>query len=67
MCRQGAWCDGITVQAVANSLNIRINITRTIIEPAVSIQEKASTMYLGHINEIHYVSTVPDVSVIFSI
>lgn len=61
------------MQAVANSLNIRINITeshnnfteRTIIEPAVCQQGESRTTYLGHVNEIHYVSTLPDVSVIF--
>ena len=73
MSRQGTWCDGIIVQAVANSLNIKIHITeshnnfteRTIIEPAVCPQEESRTIYLGQVNEIHYVSTVPDVSVIF--
>ena len=73
MSRQGTWCDGIIVQAVANSLNIRIHITeshnnfteRTIIEPAMCQQGESRTIYLGHVNEIHYVSTVPDVSVIF--
>ena len=73
MSRQGTWCDGIKVQTVANSLNIRIHITeshnnfteRTIIEPAVCLQGESRTIYLGHLNEIHYVSTVPDVSVIF--
>ena len=73
MSRQGTWCDGLIVQAVANSLNIRIHITeshdnfteRTIIEPAVCLQGESRTTYLGHVNEIHYVSTVPDVSAIF--
>ena len=27
MSRQGTWCDGIIIQAVANALNIRIHIT----------------------------------------
>ena len=73
MSRQGTWCDGIIVQAVANALNIRIHITeshnnfmeRTIIQPAACLQGESRTIYLGHVNEIHYVSTVPDVSVIF--
>ena len=73
MSRQGTWCDGIIVQAVANSLNIRTHITeshnnftdRTIIERAFCLQGESRTIYLGHVNEIHYVSTVPDVSVIF--
>ena len=38
---------------------------RTIIEPAVCLQGESRTISLGHVNEIHYVSTVPDVSVIF--
>lgn len=37
----------------------------TIIEPAVRLQGESRTLYLGHLNEIHYVSTLPDISVIF--
>ena len=57
------------MQAVANALGITLHIIeshqnftqRTIIGPAVTLQEEQRTIYLGHINEVHYVSTVPDV------
>jgi len=68
MSRQGTWCDALIVQAVANSLNIRLHITEShnnFTEPAVCLQGEPRTIYLGHVNEIHYVSTVSDSSVIF--
>ena len=63
---QGTWCDGLIVRAVANALGITLHIIqshrnfteRTIIEPAVTFQGEQRTIYLGHINEVHYVSTV---------
>ena len=66
---QGTWCDGLIVQAVANALGITLHIIesyqnfteRTIIEAAVTLQGEQRSLYLGHINEVHYVSTVPDV------
>ena len=68
MSMQGTWCDGLIVQAVANALGITLHIIeshqnfteRTIIEPAVTFQGEQRTIYLGHINEVHYVSTVPE-------
>ena len=66
MSMQGTWCDGLIVRAVANALGITLHIIqshrnfteRTIIEPAVTFQGEQRTIYLGHINEVHYVSTV---------
>ena len=63
---QGTWCDGLIVQAVANALGITLHIIESdqnftertiIIEPAVTFQGEQRTIYLGHINEVHYVST----------
>ena len=63
---QRTGCDGLIVQAVANALGITLHIIeshqnfteRTIIEPGVTFQGEQRTIYLGHINEVHYVSTV---------
>ena len=73
MSMQGTWCDGLIVQAVANVLGITLHIIeshqnfteRTIIEPAVTLQGEQRTIYLGRINEVNYVSTVPDVPELF--
>ena len=66
MSRQGTWCDNLVIQAVSNALNCVIHITEraanfaetTIIHPANTVG-KTRTIYLGHIDEIHYVSTMP--------
>lgn len=63
--RQGTWADGIVIQAVANSINITINITGsnetlsplTVIRPA-NAAGNSENIYIGHIRESHYVSTV---------
>ena len=65
------------MQAVANVLGITLHIIeshqklnfteRTIIEPAVTLQLQGEqrTIYLDHINEVHNVSTAPDVPELF--
>ena len=72
MSMQGTWpwCDALTVQAVAESLNIQIYIVEshvnfgqvTLIQPHHSSQHPRRTIYIGHVNEVHYVSTVPNSS-----
>ena len=65
MSAQGTWCDAIIVQAVANSLNCIIDITEsalnfnetTIVYPAC-YKEKPKRIYIGHLSEFHYVSTI---------
>lgn len=65
MSRQGTWADGIIIQAVANSLNLTINIAEsnatfspvTVICP-VNNEGDSANIYIGHIGETHYVSTV---------
>ena len=65
MSREGTWADGIIIQAVANCLNLTINIAEsfenfsplTVIHP-VNTQRNSTHVYIGHIGEYHYVSTV---------
>ena len=69
MSNSGTWCDNVIIQAVANSHNCVIHITEsdfnkpdgTIIYPASTTnQEKKQTViFIGYINGLHYVSTVP--------
>ena len=66
MSRQGTWCDNLIIQAVANALNCVIYITESaenfaesnVIHPA-NMQGRPKTIYIGHLDEIHYVSTSP--------
>ena len=65
MARQGTWADNI-IQAVTNSLNITINIIEsnayfspvTVINP-VNTDRQTTNVYIGHIQEYHYMSTMP--------
>lgn len=66
MCMQGTWCDGMIIQVVADQLNLRIVITEThenfghfTIIQAISSTQRPTDIYLGHIGEYHYVSTLP--------
>ena len=66
MSMQGTWCDGLIIQAVADQLNLRIVITEShehfrqfnFIQ-AVSSTLRPTDGFLGHLDEYHYVSTVP--------
>jgi len=66
MARQGTWAANIIIQAVANSLNITINITEseanlshvTVIN-LVNTDRQRTNIYIGHIQEYHYMSTAP--------
>ena len=71
MSRLGTWADHIIIQAVANANNLRINITES--EPNFSESTAISSIYaesethrrnlrdiyVGHLEELHYVSTTP--------
>lgn len=65
MVRQGTWADNIIIQAVANSLNVTINIIEsnancspvTVVNP-VTTNRLTTNIYIGHIQEHHYVSTM---------
>ena len=64
MCIQGIWADARIMQAVADALNVTIQIVEsnqgfaplTTVNP---VQERttSSTITIGHIGECHYVST----------
>ncbi|CAB3995589.1 Hypothetical predicted protein [Paramuricea clavata] len=66
MSRLGSWVDHIIIQAVANANNLRIHITEsaqnftesTVITP-IYAQGNVRDMYIGHLDELHYVSTTP--------
>ena len=71
MSRLGTWADHIIIQAVANANNLRINITEN--EPNFSESTTISSIYaeseahrrnlrdiyVGHLEELHYLSTTP--------
>ena len=71
MSRLGTWADHIIIQAVANANNLRINITES--EPNFSESTTISSIYaesethrrnlrdiyVGHLEELHYVSITP--------
>ena len=66
MLRQGTWPDHMVIQAVADSFHLRINIVEsneqflevTVIQPIDATIQNVRSMYLGHIGEVHFVSTV---------
>ena len=65
MSTPGTWCDNIIIQAVANAHNCIIHITEfdlnkphgTIIAPILH-EGRPNTIFIGYINELHYVSTM---------
>lgn len=65
MSMQGTWCNALIVQAVADCQNVAIYIIEshenfageTLIEPHYLAQHPPTTIYLGHLDELHYVST----------
>ena len=71
---QGTWADAIIIQAVANCLNLSIHIAEsnetfapvTVVQPG-NVTRRCTSIYIGHIGETHYVSTVaktsPDLSI----
>ena len=63
---QGTWGDAIIIQAVAGQLKLKIVIAETnqhfteySIVQAVSSTQQLTEVYLGHIDEYRYVSTLP--------
>ena len=65
MAVQGTWCDALFVQAVADCQNVAIHVIEshenfvgeTWIEPHYLAQHPPTTIYLSHLDELHYVST----------
>ena len=66
MLRHVTWADALFIQAAANAFNLIIYIKESIpgfasiinISP-VSSETDTTVINIGHINETHYVSTVP--------
>ena len=66
MSRLGSWADHIIIQAVANANNLRIhitesaqNFTETTVVTSIYAQGNVRHIYIGHLDELHYVSTTP--------
>ena len=65
MSMQGTWCDALIVQAVTDCQNVAIHIIEshenfageTLKEPRYLAQHPPTTIYLGHLDELHNVST----------
>jgi hypothetical protein len=66
MSKLGTWCDHIIIQAVANAFTCIIDITEsaigfeetTLVRPR-AVQQHARLIHIGHLDEMHYVSTSP--------
>ena len=66
MSTPGTWCDNIVIQAVSNAHNCVIHITESDINKRegkiitlVVNEGQLRTIFIGYINGLHYVSTVP--------
>ena len=66
MSHQGTWADALVLQAVADALNLTIHMIEsnqgfasvTNISP-VNSETDTTVINIGHVDETHYVSTVP--------
>ena len=66
MSMQGTWADHIIIQAIADTLNLKIHIVEssenfadiTLVEPP-NASHNSRSIFIGHIGELHYISTVP--------
>ena len=69
MSLQQTWADNIIIQAVADAMNLKTRVIESsesfaeinIIE-GTSLMQHPRSIYLGHIEELHYVSTLPALS-----
>ena len=70
----GTWADHIIIQAVANTIGLRIHITESaqnFSESTVVSSVYAESggnvrdIYIGHLDELHYVSTAPTTQSVF--
>lgn len=68
MATPGTWCDNIIIQGVANELNCVINIIEsrlscpngsTITPTPYTCRGKPKVLFVGYIEDLHYVSTIP--------
>ena len=66
MSRKGTWADGLIKQAIADKHNLKIHIVKsnpnftefTVVQAVNSVGE-IRPIYIGHLNEYHYVSSLP--------
>ena len=61
MATPGTWCDNIIIQAVANQLNCVIHIieSRLSCTQGSTTDQNAKVLFVGYIEDLHYVSTIP--------
>ena len=66
MSTPGIWCDNIIIQAVANGHNFIIHITESDVNKQrgtritmIFSEGRPHAIFIGYINELHYVSTIP--------
>ena len=66
MSRKGTWADGLIIQAIADKHNLKIhiiesnpNFTEFTVVQAVNSVGEVRPIYIGHLNEYHYVSSLP--------
>ena len=66
MAKQGTWADGLIIQAVADKFHLKIHTVETNpgfaefdVVQAISPSCEPRLIYLGHVGEYHYVSSVP--------
>lgn len=66
MSTPGIWCDNIIIQAVANAPNFIIHITESDVNKQhgtritmIFSEGRPHAIFIGYINELHYVSTIP--------
>ena len=67
MSQQGTWADALVIQAVADAFHMTINIVEsnqgftpcTVISPVAIPGHEPTVINIGHIDELHYVSTIP--------
>ena len=64
MCIQGTWADALIIQAVADALNVTLQIVESNqgfapLTTVYPVQERntSPTVTIGHIDECHHVST----------
>ena len=66
MSMKGTWADGLIIQAIADKHNLKIhiiesnpNFTEFTIVQAVNSAGEVRPIYIGHLNEYHYISLLP--------
>lgn len=65
MSMQGTWADHLSIQAVADALSLRINniesnedfTEMSVVEAVDGTSNSRRNIYIGHVSEVHYVST----------